>query len=165
MTKFTQRRFSVSAPINDAYAENWERTFRKEPRDEQRIASEAQSEYAALTGIEEPRSNHASSKPIQARADGPRTQQSADTSEVDNRIAMGMMAAPRTMSQDEAAMRRAVAPKIEISRAEIEKWVAKLEFGLRPTAQHRVNDINFVLESMKLVLQADRLTDPQARKK
>jgi hypothetical protein len=97
MTKFNQRRFSVSAPINDSYAENYERTFGKDVR----VAS------------------------------------SCD---------IGM-------------------PKIAIARVEIEKWIARLDSALGDiNEKETAGEISFVIESLKLILKADRITDALARK-
>lgn len=125
MTNFMRKRFSVSAPINDAYADNYERTFGKKP-----LAGLIQDSRPECTG------------------NCPRAE-AAELEQYHLQESLKRWCSP-------------VGPKISIARAELEKWIERLEAF---QVEHRHRDVSFVVESMKLILKADRITDPEARKK
>lgn len=119
MTNFMRKRFSVSAPINDAYADNYERTFGK------KVAEIDEHDHIVL-------------------------HESEDREE------------PMRFGPPGVLIPILGLPKISIARAELEKWIERLEAF---QVEHRHRDVSFVVESMKLILKADRITDPEARKK
>lgn len=131
MTKFTQRRFSVSAPMTDAYREGWEKCFgRKNDDDENSATASASTPAQVGTGTHQPRAHD-------VRDDS-----------------TGDLRGPQHHHPTQT--RRPV----EISRDELAKWQANLEqvggnLDEVPVAKGAGRQaLRQVIESMKLVLQA-----------
>lgn len=165
MTNFMKKRFSVSAPITDAYAENYERTFgKREPK---------VPLVCEICRLEVPESE---SLRRVWKVDGPPHLRNVVlcrtcAREFDTcKCAMHEKARDdvRAPTNDELIAEGTAAymaerfgvPKIAIARAEIEKWIERLGSTFYTTAT--TQDVAFVVESMKLILKAGRHHRPRS---